>query len=143
HIWHKQLCDRATHKLSLCLEDGTYSDSKGSPATHGGIRTEAFFMDSRYEKRAAEKLVVIKVPDLKECRARTPAPPRQVLPMQSCEFLKSRPMQHISIPWFLRWGPRCLPAKLLSDVVIGLKFGFRTRYRGKGDFVRNYSSKMK
>src|SRR4051794_21856657 len=63
--------------------------------------------------------------------------------MQNCDFLKTRPKQHISIPWFLKWGPRCLPARLLSDVVIGLKFGFRTRYRGKGDFVRDYSNKMK
>src|SRR4051812_12839110 len=66
-----------------------------------------------------------------------------MLPRQSCDFLETRPKQHISIPWFLKWGKHCLPPKLLLDVVTGLKLGFRTRYRGKGEFVRDYSNTMK
>jgi hypothetical protein len=75
HIWHKQLCDKATHKLLLCLEDGTYINNNGLPTRHEGTRIEGFFVDARYERRVAEKAVVIKVPNIKECSARTPAPP--------------------------------------------------------------------
>src|SRR5271155_2435832 len=43
----------------------------------------------------------------------------------------------------MKWGPKCLPPKLLSVIITGLKKGFATGYQGGGDFVRNYSNKMK
>src|SRR5690242_103049 len=64
--------------------------------------------------------------------------------MQNDDFLKLRPKQHISIPWFLKWGPKAgLPQRLLLNLVRGLWKGFPTGYQGEGDIPRDYSNKMK
>jgi len=132
----------ASHKLVLPLDDGLFSDRKGAPCTKPKERIEAFFLDGRYTERATEKIIELKTPTLDRIKT-SPPPPRQIIPMQRSDFLKSRPKQHISVPWFLKWGPKCLPPKLLQDVVVGLTKGFPTKYRGGGDFLRDYSNQMK
>ena len=99
----------------------------------------AFIWDSRYSERPAN-INNITVPPRSQ-RDPIPHPPRDYLPLQSDDFLRARPKQHISAKWIVKWGTD-LPHRLLRDVLDGLVRGFSTRYRGGGDFLRDYSSKL-
>ena len=128
-------------KVIAVQENGLFVGKQKEEHPKPSIKIEVFFIDTRYANRAKEKMIILKFPPIEKLRATPLPPPRQVLPTQNCDFLKMR--QHISVAWFLKWGPRCLPNKLLTDVITGLTKGFPTKYRGGGDFVRDYSNKMK
>jgi hypothetical protein len=84
-------------------------DKSGRELPHpASTRFYCYFYDPRYEMRATEKIIKITIPSLEDMKAAPSPPPRQIIPMQKGDFLSLRPKQHISVPWFIKWGPQCL-----------------------------------
>ena len=52
--------------------------------------------------------------------------------------MRGKPPQHLNPHFFVKHGAS-LPPQLLADILRGLTKGFPTRYRGGGDFMRNYT----
>ena len=133
HTWFITLERRASHHISLPVGDGLFVDRKGGLAPQPPIPIHIFFLYARYADRTTKKMIELKLPPLRKM-IEGPFPSssssREILPMQKCDFLEMRPKQHISVEWFLKWGPQCLPPKLLNETVTGLLKGFPTRYRG-------------
>ena len=142
HVWFMSLQEKASHHLSLPVGEGLFVDKKGGESPPPPCKMHAFFYDPRY-KRATDRIIDIKLPSLEKIKATPPPPPREILPLQKSDFLKLRPKQHISVEWFMKWGPKCLPHTLFHTTVTGLVKGFPTRYQGGGELLRNYSNKMK
>ncbi len=134
HLWYICLLRDATHKFTVSVDDATFT---GSGVT---CRVHAFIMDTRYVSRATD-MVTVNIPSVLETES-TIYTPHQVLGMQSAAFLKARPRAHLSVAWFLRWG-KTVPPPLLRIVLVGTHVGFRTHYRGGGEFLRNYASELK
>ena len=144
HTWFKFLEEKASHRMLLPLGTGLWVDKEGKEVPHLPFtRFYCYFYDSRYEDRATNRITKITLPPLDKMLTAAPPPPRQVIPLQKSDFLKLRPKQHISVQWFMKWGPKCLQPKLFRETLSGLIRGFPTRYRGGGELVRNYANKMK
>ena len=139
-VWEKRaffhvLSQKATHRFIFPIGE----DIATKKINNFQWPLTAFIWDSRYSERPAN-INNITVPPRSQ-RDPIPHPPRDYLPLQSDDFLRARPKQHISAKWFVKWGTD-LPPRLLRDVLDGLVRGFSTRYRGGGDFLRDYSSKL-
>ncbi len=79
HVWYKTLTQRASHRLVLPLGEGLFEERQGQ--INRTFQMDCFFLDARYDNRSTEKII-------EKMEETPPLPPRQILEMQSCEFLK-------------------------------------------------------